>query len=74
MFISFKFRKDQFFQNLNTIFISNCIIIFQFCHLKCILKKDIISSIVVDGNQRITTETIIVFLRLKKEIHIVHLN
>ena len=65
MFFSFKFRRDQFFQNLNTILF---LIVLSFFITPSVMysQENIISSIVVEGNQRITTDTIISISKIEK--------
>ena len=69
MFIPFSFKNDQFFQNLN---ILTLLIVFSFSFsilpIKAYSQESIISSIVVDGNQRITTETIISISKIQKGV------
>ena len=65
MFFSFKFRRDQFFQNLNTILF---LIVLSFFITPSVMysQENIISSIVVEGNQRITTDTIVSISKIEK--------
>ena len=65
MFFSFKSRKDQFFQNLNTI-IFLIALLFFITPSVLYSQENIISSIVVEGNQRITTDTIISISKIEK--------
>jgi len=65
MFFSFKFRRDQFFQNLNTILF---LIVLSFFITPSVMysQENIISSIVVEGNQRITTDTIVSISKIEE--------
>ena len=65
MFFNFKFRRDQFFQNLNTI---SFLIILSFFITPSVMysQENIISSIVVEGNQRITADTIVSISKIEK--------
>ena len=75
MFIPSYLRNDQFFQNLNILTLLIVLFLsFSILPMKAYSQESIISSIVVDGNQRITTETIISISKIQKEFHIVHLN
>ena len=65
MFFSFKSRKDQFFQNLNTI-IFLIALLFFITPSVLYSQENIISSIVVEGNQRITTDTIVSISKIEK--------
>jgi len=58
MFASFNLRKNQIFQNLS-IMLLFLILSFLILPTKSHSQEDIISSIVVIGNERITSETII---------------
>jgi outer membrane protein insertion porin family len=70
MFIRFKFINDQFFQNLNILplLIILLLLLFSILPIKAYSQESIISSIVVDGNQRITTETIINISKIQKGV------
>jgi len=60
MFLRFKFRNEQFFQNLNILQLLVALLLsFSIMSVKAYSQESIISSIIVDGNQRISTETII---------------
>jgi len=65
MFFSFQLRRDQFFQNLKTILF---LIALSFFITPSVMysQENIISSIVVEGNQRITTDTIISISKIEK--------
>jgi outer membrane protein insertion porin family len=67
MFIPFSFRNAQFFQNLNilTLLIVS-LLSFSILPIKAYSQESVISSIVVDGNQRIATETIISISKIKE--------
>jgi len=65
MFFSFKSRREQFFQNLNTIIF---LIALSFFITPSVMysQENIISSIVVEGNRRITTDTIVSISKIEK--------
>ena len=69
MFITFSFKNNQFFQNLN-IFTLLIVLLFSFSILpiKAYSQENVISSIVVDGNQRITTKTIISISKIQEGV------
>ena len=60
MSVFFKLRRNIYFQNLN-IFLFITILLFSFTYLihKAHSQESIVSSIIVDGNRRISTDTII---------------
>ena len=60
MSVFFKLRRNIYFQNLN-IFLFITVLLFSFTYLshKAHSQESIISSIIVDGNRRISTDTII---------------
>jgi len=67
MFINSYLRKNQFFQNLN--FMSLLILLFlsfSILPTKSFSQEGTISSIIVDGNKRITSETIIAISNVEK--------
>ncbi|MDB9715233.1 outer membrane protein assembly factor BamA [Amylibacter sp.] len=67
MFIPFSFRNGQYFQNLNILaIIVTLLLSFSIFPFKAHSQENIITAIVVDGNQRINTETIINLSKLKK--------
>jgi outer membrane protein insertion porin family len=70
MFIRFKFISNQFFQNLNSLLLLIAILILflSILPIKAYSQENIISSITVDGNQRITTDTIISISKIKKGV------
>jgi outer membrane protein insertion porin family len=60
MFINSYLRKNQFFQNLNIIPLLILLFLsFSILPTKSFSQEDTISSIIVNGNKRITSETII---------------
>ena len=59
MFLCFKFRSNQFFQNLNIISVLLALIFCSMMPSKSYSQTGVISSIVVNGNKRIATSTII---------------
>ena len=69
MFITFSFKNNQFFQNLNILTLL-IVLLFSFSILpiKAYSQESVISSIVVDGNQRITTETIISISKIQEGV------
>ena len=69
MFIPFSFKNDQFFQNLNILTLL-IVLLFSFSILpiKAYSQESVISSIVVDGNQRITTKTIISISKIQEGV------
>ena len=60
MSVFFKLQRNIYFQNLN-IFLFITILLFSFTYLshKAHSQESIVSSIIVDGNRRISTDTII---------------
>ena len=60
MSVFFKLRRNIYFQNLN-IFLFITVLLFSFTYLshKAHSQESIVSSIIVDGNRRISTDTII---------------
>ena len=60
MFINSYLRKNQFFQNLNIMSLLILLFLsFSILPTKSFSQEDTISSIIVDGNKRIKSETII---------------
>ena len=71
MLASFNLRKNQFFQNMNIMhqfFVFALILSFSILPTKSFSQEDIISSIVVSGNKRISNETIIAISEIEKGI------
>ena len=67
MFINSYLRKNQFFQNLNIMSLLILLFLsFSILPTKSFSQEDTISSIVVDGNKRITSETIIAISNVEK--------
>ena len=67
MFINSYLRKNQFFQNLNIIPLLILLFLsFSILPTKSFSQEGTISSIVVDGNKRITSETIIAISNVEK--------
>ena len=67
MIICFKFRSDQFFQNLNIIPLLIALLLsFSILPIKAYSEESVISSIIVSGNQRIATDTIIDISKIVK--------
>ena len=67
MIICFKFRSDQFFQNLNIIPLLIALLLsFSILPIKAYSQESVISSIIVSGNQRIATDTIIDISKIEK--------
>ena len=67
MFNSFNLRKNQFFQNLNIMLLFFALILsFSILPTKLFSQENTISSIVVSGNKRITSETIIAISEIEK--------
>ena len=67
MFINSYLRKNQFFQNLNIMSLLILLFLsFSIFPTKSFSQEGIISSIVVDGNKRITSETIIAISNVEK--------
>jgi outer membrane protein insertion porin family len=67
MFIYSYLRKNQFFQNLNIMPLLILLFLsFSVLPTKSYSQENTISSIVVDGNKRITSETIIAISKIKK--------
>ena len=67
MFINSYLRKNQFFQNLNIIpLLILLFLLFSILPTKSFSQEGTISSIVVDGNKRITSETIIAISNVEK--------
>jgi len=67
MFINSYLRKNQFFQNLNIISLLILLFLsFSILPTKSFSQEGTISSIVVDGNKRITNETIIAISKVEK--------
>ncbi|MDB4045308.1 outer membrane protein assembly factor BamA [Amylibacter sp.] len=67
MFINSYLRKNQFFQNLNLIpFLILLFLSFSILPTKSFSQEGTISSIIVDGNKRITSETIIAISKIEK--------
>ncbi|MDC1292190.1 outer membrane protein assembly factor BamA [Amylibacter sp.] len=66
MFISSYLRKNQFFQNLNIMTLLILLFLsFSILPTKSFSQENTISSIVVDGNKRITSETIIAISKVE---------
>ena len=69
MYMRFKFKSEQLFQNLNIIPLFLILLLsFSTLPLKVYSQENTISSIIVDGNKRITTDTIINISEIKKGI------
>ena len=69
MFINSYLRKNQFFQNLNIIPLLILLFLsFSILPTKSFSQEGTISSIVVDGNKRITSETIIAISKIEKGV------
>jgi outer membrane protein insertion porin family len=69
MFIPLQFRSGQFFQNLNTLLLLVALLSsFSILPIKAYSQESIISSIVVEGNKRITSETIIAISKIQKGV------
>ncbi|MDC1348626.1 outer membrane protein assembly factor BamA [Amylibacter sp.] len=68
MFIYFKFRNDQFFQKLNILPLLVLLLSFSVLPIKAYSQENVISSIIVDGNQRISTETIISISKIQEGV------
>ena len=67
MFINSYLRKNQFFQNLNIIPLLILLFLsFSILPTKSFSQEGTISSIIVDGNKRITSETIIAISKIEK--------
>ena len=67
MFINSYLRKNQFFQNLNIMSLLILLFLsFSILPTKLFSQEGTISSIVVDGNKRITSETIIALSNVEK--------
>ncbi|MDA7740070.1 outer membrane protein assembly factor BamA [Amylibacter sp.] len=67
MFINSYLRKNQFFQNLNIMSLLILLFLsFSILPTKSFSQEGTISSIVVDGNKRITSETIIAISNVEK--------
>ena len=67
MFINSYLRKNQFFQNLNIIPLLILLFLsFSILPTKSFSQEDTISSIIVDGNKRISSETIIAISKIEK--------
>ena len=67
MFINSYLRKNQFFQNLNIMSLLILLFLsFSILPTKSFSQEGTISSIVVDGNKRITSETIIALSNVEK--------
>jgi len=67
MLINSYLRKNQFFQNLNIMSLLILLFLsFSILPTKSFSQEDTISSIVVDGNKRITSETIIAISNVEK--------
>jgi outer membrane protein insertion porin family len=68
MFTYLKFRNNQFFQNLNIISLLVVLLSFSILPTKLYSQENTISSIVVDGNKRITNETIIAISKIEEGV------
>ncbi|MDA9894675.1 outer membrane protein assembly factor BamA [Amylibacter sp.] len=67
MFVNSYLRKNQFFQNLNIIPLLILLFLsFSILPTKSFSQEGTISSIIVDGNKRITNETIIAISKIEK--------
>ena len=67
MFINSYLRKNQFFQNLNIISLLILLFLsFSILPTKSFSQEGTISSIIVDGNKRISSETIIAISKIEK--------
>ena len=67
MFINSYLRKNQFFQNLNIMSLLILLFLsFSILPTKSFSQEGTISSIIVDGNKRITSETIIAISKIEK--------
>ena len=67
MFINSYLEKNQFFQNLNIIPLLILLFLsFSILPTKSFSQEGTISSIIVDGNKRITSETIIAISKIEK--------
>ena len=67
MFINSYLGKNQFFQNLNIIPLLILLFLsFSILPTKSFSQEDTISSIIVNGNKRITSETIIAISKIEK--------
>jgi len=67
MFINSYLEKNQFFQNLNIIPLLILLFLsFSILPTKSFSQEDTISSIIVDGNKRISSETIIAISKIEK--------
>ncbi|MDC0580814.1 outer membrane protein assembly factor BamA [Amylibacter sp.] len=67
MFINSYLRKNQFFQNLNIMSLLILLfLLFSILPTKSFSQEGTISSIVVDGNKRISSETIIAISKIEK--------
>jgi outer membrane protein insertion porin family len=67
MFVYLKFRNNQFFQNLNIMPLLILLFLsFSILPTKSFSQESIVSSIIVDGNKRITSETIIAISKIEK--------
>ncbi|MDA9369616.1 outer membrane protein assembly factor BamA [Amylibacter sp.] len=67
MFINSYLRKNQFFQNSNIVPLLILLFLsFSILPTKSVSQENIISSIVVNGNKRITNETIIAISKVEK--------
>ena len=66
MFVCFKFRSNQFFQNLNIIPLLLALLLFLILPNKGYTQEDTISSIIIVGNQRITSDTILSISKIEK--------
>ena len=65
MFINSYLGKNQFFKNLNIIPLLILLFLsFSILPTKSFSQEDTISSIIVDGNKRITSETIIAISKI----------
>ncbi len=68
MSILFKFRSTQFFQNLNIMPLLIAFLLFTVLPTKLYSQEGTISSIIVSGNKRITSETIIAISKIEKGV------
>ena len=60
MSVFFKLRRNNYIQNLNIfLFIVNLLFLFSILPNKAYSQETLVSSIIVDGNKRISSDTII---------------
>ena len=68
MYMSFKLAKNQFFQSFNVISLLLALLLFSILPTKTYSQESTVSSIIVNGNKRITTDTIISISTIKKGV------